>query len=166
MEYKSITLFIVTLHVVWSSNCGTEDLNTLFMGDSRQCNTEETWTFSHAPTNMDNDNDVSNFLTPGTLSSCITSHALPLTSKGLMEVNIYTKSIQKNDFVSVTIYEAVENNVVGNATLFHNDFEDGWNSLKITLDGAGNFEGYVSILTSYYDNVLSYLRTRRAYKTL
>ncbi|XP_073960190.1 uncharacterized protein [Choristoneura fumiferana] len=146
MGYKSIALLIVTLHVVWSSNCGREDLNTLFEGDSHQCNTEETWTVGHAPAGLDNNNDVSNFLTPGTLSSCITSRAVPLSSQGLVEVNVYAKSIQNNDFVSVTIYEAVENNLVGNATLFHSDFEDGWNNLKIILDGAGNFEGYVMIM--------------------
>lgn len=90
------------------------------------------------------------FISPKPDISCVSSVAFDAVTDGIVEVNVYMKSAAESDQITVLVNKIEDENhdVVTGSTLLtplHDDYVDGWHTLKITLFGHGSYKGYVSM---------------------
>ncbi|XP_063368212.1 uncharacterized protein LOC134656584 [Cydia amplana] len=146
MEYAKCLRILFMLGVVSCDLCGKNMENLL--SDNGRCQAQFNGTFSVTAVSVDNENGVVTVLTPDANPSCISSDTLSLASGGILKVKVYTKSVAVEDYLTVLVYEAEENNVVGQATLLDTDNRvgDEWTVLEVMLEGKPHYDGYIMLV--------------------
>lgn len=143
--FPCILLFLCPC--VLSYGCVTynfeNDFDTLFESNVGLCAGMDRWTLSnYSSINIERPHPLSeSFLTPNSrnrgLPSCISSFTIPVTSTGVLEVNLYMYDDMENQIV-IMIQDL--NGVAGNnvVNVFYNswypNFRPGWKSLRISID--------------------------------
>ncbi|KAJ0175020.1 hypothetical protein K1T71_009161 [Dendrolimus kikuchii] len=96
-------------------------------------------------------NRSTSYITPLTSLSCVSSYTFPMTTGGILEVNIYMDSVARSDQITILANQEViggNDAVVGTISNTPQDaaFVSGWHTLRITLIGGGTYGGYISLM--------------------
>ncbi|XP_063382862.1 uncharacterized protein LOC134669289 [Cydia fagiglandana] len=147
MEYPKCLTVLLIVGVVSCDLC-EKNIEFFFTSDSGRCQAQFNGSFSKTTVSVDNENGIVTGLTPNANPSCIASDTLSLASGGVLKIKVYSKSISVEDYLTVSVYEAEENNVVGQATLLDidNRVGDGWTVLELILEGKPHYDGYIMLV--------------------
>lgn len=95
----------------------------------------------------------STFIAPNITSSCVSSFVFEMKPGGIVEVNVYMKSLSDFDYIIVLAKKVMLNGVdtVAGFKLYYadnSDFVEGWNVLKVTVVDFRAFNGYITLIGS------------------
>ncbi|XP_050551902.1 uncharacterized protein LOC118271309 [Spodoptera frugiperda] len=155
MIVKAFTLLILVSYAI-GELCVNYDFEQGFyelFSDNGVCHSLPLWFIGkYEDLNMIGENGSTTFITPSSQSSasCASSFVFSMNSGGTIEVDIYMERSDVNDQIQVFVSQVVagggsfvrakaESGVSGYSA-------NGTQTLKITLNGTDNYEGFISIV--------------------
>lgn len=130
-----------------------DDFDISFTNDVSICEGTTTWIVGYyEDTNITGHHEESTtFISPQETRSCTSSLTFSMTAGAIVEVNMYMEAMDDTDQITVLVNQVVSggtDSVVGtggNSPLL-TTFQPGWYAMRLTLGGAGTYDGYVSIV--------------------
>lgn len=124
------------------------DVQELLTNNYDVCNGNALWSIgSYASSPINSPNPSSHtFISPTASYSCVTSFPFPVTSGGIIEVNIYLALVASSDRLTILVHQESNGRTVGNYIVAgsNTDSAGRWLTAHINVYGTGNFNAYVS----------------------
>ncbi|XP_034833587.2 uncharacterized protein [Maniola hyperantus] len=121
-----------------------------FTNNNIECTGFSTWEIKqYSSVNIDSPHPEStSFIVPQQGFSCVSSFMFPMTTGGMLEVNLYMKATSELDQLIVTVFQSIvggNGNTIGSVshTNMSSEFVPGWQTLNMIIDGPATFDGFV-----------------------